>query len=687
MATHPTQTADREAIQDQVRREFQRLNQLVESESDSRRFCEIVLAACVDITRSHCALLWQLDGNATPTLVDRSGDPPHAAAVAMIDPGNAQHAHLIEEVVQSERPLGMQSEAWDSAGSESTLPGAAPILLLLAPVFDDSNKCTGVLELVQRGDLERPAQDGYLRFLVKIAQLFQKWHQRNSPVYRISDTAGQQKKLDFVSEVHRHISPVETAYDIANESRRLLNCDRVSVAWWNGRRCKIKAISSQDRFDNRANVVRMLGKVATSSIRSNSEFWIVGDVDGVAPQVKKKIEDYRDEAHCRTLAVIPIFRPADPVHPVENRRRRSQPRKLGALIVEYFDQDVSRDQIADAMDLIVDQSQIALENARIHGEIFLFPVWQRLGWLQKLLFRDNLAKTLLGLVALCVLAAFLVFFPKELKMKVDGVMHPTVRRTIFSQTDGVIEELNVEERSPVRAGQVLLQMENPDLELQMQDIELQLETIEHQRVEALTQLSRSVLDANRKSELAGSLRLLEKRKSSLQKQLELLKRKQSFLEITSPIDGTVITPNPERRLMNFPVTANLAVLEIADLSGAWQLELDIPQNKVGYITEAMRAAQTQQNPDPIKVEFRVGTNPNLELEGRLVSISNRAVTTESGTLTFRAVVDPDEAQFHQLTDELRSGAGVTAKIHCGERSLGFVCFYQVIDWLRTHVFF
>ena len=89
----------------------------------------------------------------------------------------------------------------------------------------------------------------------------------------------------------------------------------------------------------------------------------------------------------------------------------------------------------------------------------------------------------------------------------------------------------------------------------------------------------------------------------------------------------------------------------------------------------------------LEVEFRIGSNPNLVLDGRLVSVASRAVPSESGVPEFRAIVEADAEQFQQLSNELRSGTGVTAKIHCGKRPLGKVWFYQIIDWLKTNVFF
>ncbi len=698
MSTSQKQQTEQEAFQSKLRREFQQFAQLVETEPDFDQFCATVLRRTIELTHAHCILLWRSNDQSAPVVTHRVGELPHAVAAAIVSPDNEQHIHFVEEVIGERQPMGLHSDAFvPSSPFDSTELDAAPFLMLLSPIFSPSRTCSGALELIQRGELEQPVIEGHRRFLAHIAQLFQQWQQRHgSPDQRSTERAAAaerksatwSEKLDYVTEVHRHISPTETAYDIANESRKLLNCDRVSVALWNGRRCKIRAISSQDKFDNRANVVKKLRKVATSSVSSSSEFWITGDTEGLAPQVKKQIDDYLDEAHSRTLAVIPLFSPTESTTHLETRRRRPpKPRKLGALIIEYFDADTKREDIADTVDLILKQSQLALENSRIHGEIFLLPVWQRLGWLQKLLFRDHLAKTVTGLVALLVLTALMIFFPKELKMKVDGVMHPTVRQTIFSQSDGIIREVPIDERSSVKSGQTLLQLENPDLELQIADAQLQLETIEHQIHEATSQLSRSGLEDEKKAELSGSLRLLEIRQSSLSEQYKLMEQKKRFLHITSPIDGTVVTPQPKRRLMNFPATANLAVLEVVDLTGTWQLELNIPQNKIGYIDEALKQRQQQKKPEPLTVEFRIGTNPNLNLRGTLVSVASRAVASETGSPTFQAIVDADGEQFRELTDELRTGAGVTAKIHCGTRSLGFVCFYQVIDWLRTNVFF
>ena len=593
------------------------------------------------------------------------------------------------EVVTKQLPMGLTSEAFIGKTDNITDPNARrdeSFLMLFSPVYNRTKECCGTLELLQRGDISPQAQEGYLRFLTQISQLFQRWHEQQelSKVSQKSDAWND--RIEFISETHRSIDQTETAYSIANEARRLLNCDRVSVGKWNGRRCKITAISSQDRFDNRANVVRLLSNVATASVSADSKFWVTGNTEGLAPEVARKINEYLDESHSRTLIVIPLLArlPATPDLEMKSRRKEKA-KKLGAVIFEYFDADIQENEIEEDTKLIVDQSEIALENARQHSEIFMLPVWKRLGWLQQLLFRDHRRKSMTGLACLAVLILLMLFFPKELKMKIDGVMHPTVRNTIYAQTEGIIREILIDERARVDKGQPLLLLENRDLDLEINSTKSEIESINHQIDNAKAQLASGWKDQSESAEIGMAIDLFQKQRTRLTSTLELMELKKSQQKIISPIDGTVTTPQLKRRYTDFPVAANYPLLEVVHLDGTWQLELKIPQNKMAYVDEAFK-----KNPGQLlNVEFKIGTNPNLNLKGTLArsAVDDRGVPSEQGAPDFRAIVEIEPDQLEELQNELRSGAGATAKILCGKRSLGFVCFYQVYDFMRTKVFF
>ncbi len=685
MSTGQQQTPRLNEIRDEVRRTLKKLNDLATVESNFDQFCNIVLGDVVKVTGAYCGVLWQFDGKTAPKITHRSGEFPHATAAEIISGDNKLHTSAIAEVVTKELPVGIASEAFTDQGMDGNVQtDESSFLLLLSPVHDRQKNCRGALELIQRGSVNSQAQEGYLRFMTQVARLFQRWNEQQDLAKLSEDVGSWENRIAFINESHRSIDPDETAYSIANEARRLLKCDRVSVGHWNGRRCKIKAISSQDRFDNRSNVVRLLSNVATAAVKSDTSLWIVGDTEGIAPEVTKKINEYLDEAHSRTLAVIPLMARPPELDDLEMKsKRRPKPRKLGVLVIEYFDADVTEAQIEKDCTLIVRQSEIALENARKHSEIFMQPVWKRLGWLQKVLFRDHVAKTITGLFALTLLTLGLIFLPWELKMKVDGVMHPTLRRTIFSQSEGLISEVLVAEQEKVVSGQPLLLIEDHDLDTQISTARLEHESIGYQIAGLNSKANLPGLKMLERDEIRISIMTANQKQQSLISQLEILEKKRSYQTVTSPIDGVIVTPRPEKTLPLMPATRDMALLEVADLTGPWQLELKIPEGRVGYVDQALADADDKKLP----VEFKIGSNPNLTLAGSLVKVSRRAVPSELGVNEFRAIVEIDREELENCQDELRSGVGVTARIFCGEKPSGFVCFYQIIDFLRTNVFF
>lgn len=663
-------------IRDEVRQTVKQLSDLASSESNFDKFSNTVLEKIVDITGAFGAALWQVNGNQGPMITHKAGESPSALASSVLSTDNEQHSRALIKVIQSAEPLSIESTSF----VENPAEAEPPFLLLLAPIRDRNKQCHGAMELLQRGNVSDQAKDGYLRFLSQVSQLFQRWHEQQDLARLSSHADSWSERLDFINESHRSIDFKETAYSIANEARRLLKCDRVSVAKWNGSRCKVLAISSQDKFDNRANVVKKLGKIATASVSADAPFWILGSTEGIAPEVARKINDYLDESHSRTLAVLPLFaKPPETADLEMKSKRKKKPKKLGALIIEYFDQDVAENSIEEDTKLIVGQSQLALENARKHGEIFLLPIWKRLGWLQKVLFQDHFAKTMTGLVALTLLTLAMLFWPMDLEMKIDGVMQPTNRRTIFAQTEGIVKTVHVGNRASVQKGDLLLELRSPDLELQIKDIDGRLITLDQQIQSSEYRLAKGFNDPAEMQEATSTLKLYEKRKANLIDQQELIDIKKERLKIYSPIAGTVVTWDAQRRLPGLPVTANQAVLAVDDLDGDWQLELKVPQNKIGYINRAI----VDSKDEPLDVSFIVETNPNLRLEASLTELASRAEASDQGIPEFRATAkaNPEELS------ELRPGAGVTARVACGEVKLWYWCFYQVYDWVRTKVLF
>ena len=148
--------------------------------------------------------------------------------------------------------------------------------------------------------------------------------------------------------------------------------------------------------------------------------------------------------------------------------------------------------------------------------------------------------------------------------------------------------------------------------------------------------------------------------------------------IYAPIDGIVLTWNAEQLLAARPVARGQVLLTVADLTGPWHVELQVPERRMRHLSEAQRQAA-----DKLAVSFALLTDPAQVRQGRLASVGGRTETTESGGAVVWATVDVEAAE---ITERL-PGAGVVARIHCGQRASGYVWLHDLLDFVRTWILF
>ncbi len=119
-------------------------------------------------------------------------------------------------------------------------------------------------------------------------------------------------------------------------------------------------------------------------------------------------------------------------------------------------------------------------------------------------------------------------------------------------------------------------------------------------------------------------------------------------------------------------------MTVTDPTGEWELELRVPEGRMGHI--ALAAAESKT---PLKVTFMLATHPGEEFVGNVVEIGRTAeVHGEDGnTVLMRVAIDKSKLP------DLRDGARVKAKIHCGRRSLGYVIFQDLIETVQSRLLF
>jgi len=227
-------------------------------------------------------------------------------------------------------------------------------------------------------------------------------------------------------------------------------------------------------------------------------------------------------------------------------------------------------------------------------------------------------------------------------------------------------------------------------EVQINQTDNQLLTLKSQMDGLRYQLSagpRNNNEPDRGMDTDAQLETLKEQMASQKRMKLLLGKKKEMLEVNAPLGGSVITRDPQR-LRDYPVSPSQRLLTISKLDGPWELEIKIPQHKIGYIDDAIRRAEAKTKDDGkphlLEVTYIVTANPNVTLKGELVRISDRTFPDDQGVPHYRGVV---RALDIENLEKLRPGAGLTASVFCGKRSLGFRCFYQVWDWIRTNAIF
>src|SRR5947208_14656251 len=98
-------------------------------------------------------------------------------------------------------------------------------------------------------------------------------------------------------QVHNSLNPTEVAYMVANESRRLIECDRVSVGLRQGKKTVVEAISGADVVEKRSNLVQLQRKLFDAVIVWGEKLVYSGTKDDtLPPNGLTALDDYLAES-------------------------------------------------------------------------------------------------------------------------------------------------------------------------------------------------------------------------------------------------------------------------------------------------------------------------------------------------------------------------------------------------------
>jgi len=192
-----------------------------------------------------------------------------------------------------------------------------------------------------------------------------------------------------------------------------------------------------------------------------------------------------------------------------------------------------------------------------------------------------------------------------------GTFRPIARVSVAAQEEGVVHQVMVREGDPVRAGQVLVQLDDRQLRAQLAEAEASAEEAQARwrRSQALS--ANGLLSAADKDTSRAAARIAEARS-------EVLKTRLGFTRIVSPVDGVVVARHVEVGDLASPRSP---LLELASGRGLL-LRVPVSELEVVHIAPGNLARVT------------VDALPDLELEAHVTRVfpsadpTSRQVTVE-----------------------------------------------------------
>ncbi len=606
---------------------------------------------------------------------------------------NKKHSRLLYKLLRGEETGTLIQPHSGGEGEDDA--GNPTGFLLIFGLIKTELEPVGLIEIMQRAESNPATQKGFLRFLQQMTNFATEYY-KNRQLRNFGDRQTLWTQLeDFARNIHKTLDLRETEYTVANESRRLIECDRVSLAINRGRKCRVEAVSGQDMVDKRSTTIRLLGKLASAVVACNEPVVYTGSTADFAPQVEEAIEEYVDESHAKMVAVYPLTHEDVKENDADETEKAKLPlvTPFGAIIIEQIEDNRIPEKMKKRIEIVVDHARSAVGNALDHNSVFLMPLWKAIGKSKVLVSAKMLPKTISVLIGLVVLTVALIVIPWDFNMYCKGTLEPEIRRNIFAREEGKVDSIFVQHGSHVEGpgvdaslpnGTLLLRLSNDQLEAELQKSHGDLAEVQKQ----INSLKEAIYQTERRDErirLNGQVAQYETREKSLLIQLDILKERMKELEIHAPITGTVMTFDLVNKLQSRPVRPGQILMEIAEPDGNFLLELDMPEKRMGHVNHYMKELKAQDPDAKMKVQFVMTVDSTKHFTGNVIEEHDRAENRgeQETTVELKASIDNPE----NLPDSKRAGAGVSVKVYCGKKPLGYVLFYELVSYLQKTVFF
>jgi RND family efflux transporter MFP subunit len=218
-------------------------------------------------------------------------------------------------------------------------------------------------------------------------------------------------------------------------------------------------------------------------------------------------------------------------------------------------------------------------------------------------------------------------------LDLPGRLEAYTRAPIYARVSGFLKAWYVDIGAPVKSGQLLAEIEAPDLDQQLMQARAALASAEAAEALAAVTAQRwqtlgtsNVMARQAVDEKTGDLTVKQAQSKAAKANVDRLGVLADFKRVVAPFDGIVTARNTDvGALINADSSAGLALFVLSDIHKL-RLSISVPQNYVPAVKLNS------------KVEISVPEYPG-KVYGGVVEASSRAVDAASGTTRMQVVVD------------------------------------------------
>jgi hypothetical protein len=424
------------------------------------------------------------------------------------------------------------------------------------------------------------------------------------------------------------------AMTFCNEIASRHQCSRASLGWLEKGYIRVQAVSHMEKFEKKMAAVGALERAMEEALDQDEELVWPAPADFAA--ITRDHQQFAAEQGSACLCSLPL---------------RVDGKPAGVLTCERAERPFAEGELRH-LRLCCDQA------ARLLGDLKRQSRWFGARWAQAA--RERLAKllgpehTLAKAVAVgCALGAgFLVFGRVEYRVKAAFSLRCEEIRHLPAPFEAYIAAVPAEQGQTVRAGDVLLRLDDRDL------------LLEESAALADQARARREADKARAQNDLAAMRIAEAEAAQAGARLDLVRYRLERAAVRAPFDGVVVEGDWKERIGS-PLRQGDLLFKVARLDRT-------------YVEAAVREQDAQAVRDGAEGVVAFASQPGATFPVRVERLEPAAVTRPEGNVFLaRCVFAPGTR-----ADWWRPGMSGVVRIRAGRRSPLWILGHRTVDYLR-----